>query len=182
MKICLLETSGKLFLRDNIKYGFDHVKGNFGSLTIFNNIYKKYCWASKQTAGRLKIPFVHARRDTIHLWSLELCSSKLYCSKKVFKCVVPKAMNATNDILTLGNVCWYLISALRDAARTIQAMKNEHNQYEVERVLSGGDNRVPLNQLVNLDIKKPIEGSGFRILIPDEKEEAECSVSFKNPN
>jgi hypothetical protein len=61
-------------------------------------------------------------------------------------------------------------------------MKNEHNQYEVERVLSGGDNRVPLNQLVNLDIKKSTEGSGFGILVPDEKEEAECSVSFKNPN
>jgi hypothetical protein len=62
MEICLLETSGKLFLRDNTKYGFDHIKGNFGSLTIFNKIYKKYCWASKETAGRLKIPFVYARR------------------------------------------------------------------------------------------------------------------------
>lgn len=62
MEICLLETSGKLLLRDNTKYGFDHIKGNFGSLTIFNNIYKKYCWASKETAGKLKIPFVHARR------------------------------------------------------------------------------------------------------------------------
>ncbi|ORE01803.1 hypothetical protein BCV72DRAFT_320122, partial [Rhizopus microsporus var. microsporus] len=108
MEICLLETSRKLFLRDNTKYGFDHTKGNFGSLTIFNNIYKKYCWASKQTIGSLKIPFVHARHDAVHLWSLELCSSKLYCSKKIFKCAVPKAMNATNDILALGNVCWCL--------------------------------------------------------------------------
>lgn len=62
MEICLLETSGKLLLRDNTKYGFDHIKSNFGSLNIFNNIYKKYCWASKETAGRLKIPFVYARR------------------------------------------------------------------------------------------------------------------------
>ncbi|KAL7313332.1 hypothetical protein PS15m_007093 [Mucor circinelloides] len=129
MEICLLETSGKLLLRDNTKYGFDHIKCNFGSLNIFNNIYKKYYWASQETAGRLKIPFVHARHDTIHLWSLELCSPKLYCSKKVFKCVVPKATSETNNILALGNVCWCLTSALRDAAETIQAMKNEHNPF-----------------------------------------------------
>lgn len=42
MEICLLETSGKLLLRDNTKYGFDHIKCNFGSLNIFNNIYKKH--------------------------------------------------------------------------------------------------------------------------------------------
>ncbi|EPB83308.1 hypothetical protein HMPREF1544_09954 [Mucor circinelloides 1006PhL] len=182
MEICLLETSGKLLLRDNNKYGFDHIKCNFGSLNIFNNIYKKYYWASQETAGRLKIPFVNARHGTIHLWSLELCSPKLYCSKKVFKCVVPKAMSETNDILALGNVCWCLTSALRDAAKTIQAMKNEHNQYEIERVLSGSDNRVPLNQLVNSDTKKPTEGCGFGILIPEEKEEAEFSICFKAPN
>lgn len=73
-------------------------------------------------------------------------------------------------------------SALRDAAETIEAMKNEHRQYEVERVLSGSDNRVPLNQLVNSDIKKPTEGCGFGILIPEEKEETEYSISFKKPN
>ena len=71
---------------------------------------------------------------------------------------------------------------MRDAAETIQAMKNEHSQYEIERVLSGSDNRVPLNQLVNSDIKKPTEGCGFGILIPEEKEEAEFSICFKNPN
>ncbi|CEP19297.1 hypothetical protein [Parasitella parasitica] len=90
-------------------------------------------------------------------------------------------MSETNDILALGNVCWCLTSALRDAAETIQAMKNEHSQYEIERVLSGGDSRVPLNQLVKLDIKKPTEGCGFGILIPEEKEEAEYSICFKNP-
>lgn len=73
-------------------------------------------------------------------------------------------------------------SALRDVAETIQAMKNEHSQYEIERVLSGSDKRVPLNQLVNSDIKKPTEGCGFGILIPEEKEEAEFSICFKNPN
>ncbi|KAI9470971.1 MAG: hypothetical protein EXX96DRAFT_623149 [Benjaminiella poitrasii] len=179
IKLCLLETSRQLFLRDNTRYGFNHIKGNFGALIIFNHIYKKYCWASKETAGRLKTLFVYARHDTIYLWLLELCSSKLYCSNQVLRCVAPKAMNATNDILALGI---FVDSTSRDAARTIQAMKNEHNQYEAKKVLSGGDNRVPLNQLVNLDIKKPIEGSEFGILIPTKKEEAKCSVSLKNPN
>lgn len=62
VEICLLETSGKLLLRDNSKYGYDHIKCNFGSLNIFNNIYNKYYWGSKETAGRLRISFVYARR------------------------------------------------------------------------------------------------------------------------
>lgn len=85
IEIGLFETSGKYMLRDNAKYGFDHVKGTFGALTIFNTIFSRFHMSSVETATSLKIPFVHARHDSIHLWSLEICSRKLYALKKVFK-------------------------------------------------------------------------------------------------
>lgn len=44
--------------------------------------------------------------DMLYLWSLELCSSKLYTSKKTFKCVIPAKMTDVKDILALGNLIW----------------------------------------------------------------------------
>ncbi|KAI8351221.1 hypothetical protein EDC96DRAFT_448074 [Choanephora cucurbitarum] len=54
-------------LEDNSKYGYDHIKLNFGALCLFNEIYKKYCWASENTALKLRIPFVHARDNILFL-------------------------------------------------------------------------------------------------------------------
>lgn len=61
-ELSILETSGKILLNDNSKYGSDHIKVHYGALSIFNAIYKKYYWASEATALKLHIPFLHARR------------------------------------------------------------------------------------------------------------------------
>lgn len=58
----LLETSGKILLDDNSKYGNNHIKIHYGALSIFNALYKKYYWATEETAANLHIPFLHARR------------------------------------------------------------------------------------------------------------------------
>ena len=60
-ELSILETSGKILLNDNSKYGSDHIKVHYGALSIFNAIYKKYYWASEATALKLHIPFLHAR-------------------------------------------------------------------------------------------------------------------------
>lgn len=61
-EICLLETSGCYLLGDLPKYGYDHVKGAFGTLTMFNAAFKKYHRASFEVPQQLNILFVHARR------------------------------------------------------------------------------------------------------------------------
>ncbi|KAI8365576.1 hypothetical protein BD560DRAFT_332655, partial [Blakeslea trispora] len=135
-EICLLETSGKFMLEDNSNlflvewlsiaakfrnetfdiylYGYDHIKMTFGALCLFNAVYKKHCWANEDTALKLRIPFVHARGNMLHLWSLELCSTKLYLSKKVYKSLVPEKLSNTKDIVTLGNFVWLLKVSKRD--------------------------------------------------------------------
>lgn len=107
-ELFLLETSGRLDLEQKWKYGYDHIKCTFGALSLFNSAFKKYFFASKDTAIRLKIPYLHAIENGLHLWVLELCSDKLYISNKIIKCTVPTKMQDTQDVLMLGNLLWEL--------------------------------------------------------------------------
>ncbi|KAG0973467.1 hypothetical protein G6F29_012823 [Rhizopus arrhizus] len=178
-ELAVLETSGKILLNDNAKYGLDHIKVHYGALSIFNAIFKKYCTATEETATKLKIPFIHARHDTIHLWVFELCSTGLYCSKKVYKSKVPEDMAASKDILTLANFCWCFREALLDAVQVTRRMKEEHEEYQVQKMLLGeGDSRVSLSTLLKLDICKPVMCAGYPFLIPEEKEEEEAVVRY----
>lgn len=49
----LFETSGNLMLNEKWKYGYDHVKCTFGALSIFNAAFKKYFFATEETAMKL---------------------------------------------------------------------------------------------------------------------------------
>ncbi|CAO3677859.1 unnamed protein product [Rhizopus microsporus] len=105
----------------------DHIKVHYGALSIFNAIYKKYYWTSEATALKLYIPFLHSIDDMIHSWSLGLCSSNLYYSKK--------------EILA------------EDAVKVIRMMKEEHEEYSPQRVLSSATkSRTSLNTLLKLNI------------------------------
>ncbi|KAL4210483.1 hypothetical protein AB4K20DRAFT_1867462 [Rhizopus microsporus] len=61
-KLCILETPAPLKLSDKCKYGYNHIKGALVSLPLFNDLFKKYYMASEDTAQRLKVMFVHAKR------------------------------------------------------------------------------------------------------------------------
>lgn len=131
-EICLLETSGKCQLKDIPRFGYDHIKGCFGVLSMFNSIIKENHMAQVDTISSLCLPFVHARGmyikkplymykiiaikniyilfvdDAIHLWSLELCDKKLYAFKKVFKATAPRNWNTFTNVVSLGILVWNL--------------------------------------------------------------------------
>lgn len=58
---CLLETLSTFLFKESGKLGYDHVKGTFGALTLFNAIFKKYNNATLETALNLIVAFIHAR-------------------------------------------------------------------------------------------------------------------------
>ncbi|KAG1454166.1 hypothetical protein G6F46_007552 [Rhizopus delemar] len=150
----LLETSGKLMLNEKWKYGYDHVKCTFGALSIFNAAFKKYFFAAEAMAMKLQIPYLHAMKDSLHLWVLELCSNKLYISNKI-------KLERVHNIL--------------------KAMKEEHDSYEIQRVLEGSSSsRLLLVEMVGTEIQKPVKGEGYDILLPEEKDESDCNVQFTN--
>lgn len=58
-------------------------------------------------------------------------------------------------------------------------MQDEHEQYFVQKVLSGEpENRTSLSTLLKLDLQKPVKCSGFHILLPQEKDKENVSVSY----
>jgi hypothetical protein len=60
-EILLLETSGKYKLKDVPRFGYDHIKGCFGVLTMLSTIIKRNHMASIDTIIKLSLPFVHAK-------------------------------------------------------------------------------------------------------------------------
>ncbi|CAO3667671.1 unnamed protein product [Rhizopus stolonifer] len=177
----LLEISGKLMLNEKWKYGYDHVKCTFGALSIFNAAFKKYFFATEETAMKLQVPYLHAMEDSLHLWVLELCSNRLYISNKVFKCQIPKAMDDTKNIIAMGNLLWCLKMKLERVHNILKAMKEEHDSYEIQRMLEGNSSsRFSLVEMVSTEIQKPVKGEGYGILLPEEKDESDCNVQFTN--
>lgn len=60
-EVCLLETSSTFLFKESGKLGYDHVKGTFDALTLFNAIFKKYNNTTLETAQNLTVAFIHAR-------------------------------------------------------------------------------------------------------------------------
>ncbi|KAG1053900.1 hypothetical protein G6F43_004047 [Rhizopus delemar] len=165
--ISVLETSGKFMLDNNSKYGYNHAKCTFGALSILNATFKKYFGSREVTGFQLRNSVypcqTHSNAieiilldDMLYLWSLELCSSKLYTSKKTLKCVIPAKMTDVKDILALGNLIWLYKKELEKTVKTLRKMKNEYNSYEFERMLGSGDARKSLSKMVNNEIQRPL--------------------------
>ncbi|CAO3699127.1 unnamed protein product [Rhizopus stolonifer] len=73
-EVCLLETSSTFLSKERGKLGYDHVKGTFGALTLFNAIFKKYNSATLETALNLTVALF--MREITHctygVWSFAL--------------------------------------------------------------------------------------------------------------
>lgn len=65
VELCLVGTSGAYKINDAPRFGYDHVKGCFGALTLLNAIIKKYHNAKLDSILRLVIPFMHIRGTQI---------------------------------------------------------------------------------------------------------------------
>lgn len=64
----------------------------------------------------------------------------------------------------------------------LKAMKEEHDSYEVQRMLGGSSSssHLSLVEMVATEIQKPVKGEGYGILFPEEKDESGCNVQFTN--
>lgn len=115
-------------------------------------------------------------------------------------------MDDTKNVLALGNLLWCLkvclISIIISTPKFIKiiflhkkqiklervhnilkAMKEEHDSYETQRMLEGSSSsRLSLVEMVNIEIQKPVKGEGYGILLPEEKDENDCSVRFTGIN
>ncbi|KAG1168120.1 hypothetical protein G6F70_009261 [Rhizopus microsporus] len=92
-------------------------------------------------------------------------------------------MDDTKNVLALGNLLWCLKIKLERVHNILKAMKEEHDSYETQRMLEGSSSsRLSLVEMVNIEIQKPVKGEGYGILLPEEKDENDCSVRFTGIN
>ncbi|KAG1146494.1 hypothetical protein G6F37_004663 [Rhizopus arrhizus] len=179
VELCLVETSGAYKINDAPRFGYDHVKGCFGALTLLNAIIKKYHNAKLDSILRLVIPFVHIRGDSVHLWGLELCSEKLYAFKKLYKCQIPTSWEGQESILSTGVLFYNLAKMLRNLAEQVKIICKEHNGSKASTLLGTAPQKdeVDLLKFIDTSIKKPARGSNYGILLPLETEV--CNVKFE---
>ncbi|CEI86454.1 hypothetical protein RMCBS344292_00894 [Rhizopus microsporus] len=71
IEICLLETSGYYGLNDKGRFGYDHLKGAFGAISMIRHAYKKYPYATTTAAQELRVFFMHAKEKRLNLWSIK---------------------------------------------------------------------------------------------------------------
>lgn len=68
---------------------------------------------------------------------------------------------------------------LENPIKVIKTMKEEHEEYSLQKILSSGaESRTSLSTLLKLDIQKPVKGSGYNLLLPDEYDEEQSSVRY----
>ncbi|KAI8070641.1 uncharacterized protein B0P05DRAFT_513835 [Gilbertella persicaria] len=179
IEICLLEISGKYKLNDIPHTIYDHVKGCFGVLCMLNNLIKKYHKATIETAITLKVPFVHARGDAIHLWSLEICDNKLYALQKLYEAKIPLSWLDKAEVLSLGILLWLLRGLLSTLISTIDTMQEEHDRARTVSLLGLPSPGKDLLDFVNTDIKKPLKGASYGVLLPQD-DRCEASTCMNN--
>ncbi|KAL4216069.1 hypothetical protein AB4K20DRAFT_1964735 [Rhizopus microsporus] len=114
-------------LNDGLKFGYGHIKGTFGCLTIYNEIFRTYHFATEETASKVKIYFVHARRklyNTLNDYLAHLCDS--FVVARALFCKLSK--EDTKNILAMNHFVWQL--KLKRTVDTVQ----EHDDYEMQRM------------------------------------------------
>ncbi|KAG1050632.1 hypothetical protein G6F43_007109 [Rhizopus delemar] len=174
IEICLLEVSGKYESNDIPRFSYDHVKGCFGVLSMLNNIIKAY----HKAAITLRVPFVHARGESIYLWSLEVCNNKLYAFQKIYEAKVPFEWLDQAEVLSFGVFVWLLRNLLSKLVESIEAMAREHDKARIGKLLGLKYPGEDLLDFVNTSLKKPARGASYGVLLPqDDQCEATICMS-----
>ncbi|CEG75815.1 hypothetical protein RMATCC62417_10799 [Rhizopus microsporus] len=99
----------------------------------------------------------------------------------MFKFTVPRSKENSKDILAMGYFVWQLDNQLTSTADIVQQMKQEHDDYEVQRMIDSDLDRASLKSLIDMKIKRPVRGAKYSILLPTEKDEDEEDVCFVKP-
>ncbi|KAI8342205.1 hypothetical protein EDC96DRAFT_547657 [Choanephora cucurbitarum] len=83
----------------------------------------------------LRIPFVHARGERVYLWSLEICSEKLYTFQKIHESNVPLNWDDEDEILSLDALVWLLEKMLSNLVKNIDCIRKEHRKAKARSIL-----------------------------------------------
>ncbi|RUS31593.1 hypothetical protein BC938DRAFT_477488 [Jimgerdemannia flammicorona] len=88
MELLFLETTGHHSLSDRPRACWDHVKGMNGVLAMLARIAYAFPHGSVEDFKNVKVAFIHARGDYLHLWTVSMPSPGIYVMQRVIKALV----------------------------------------------------------------------------------------------
>ncbi|KAI9250220.1 hypothetical protein BDA99DRAFT_523188 [Phascolomyces articulosus] len=185
-EILVLETSGPYNNGDDPRHAYDHIKGAFGLLAMFRSFVNLYHHADLNTLQQLRLWFLHARGDSMHLWALQMPAANIFILERIAKAIVPIEIKDSYYINSVFELFWILKSGLEETGKTLALLEKSHDDYMEEELfgdIQEGDKREDLRKTVATKVVKPVRGSGYGPLLPKSYDVSfSDSISTIHPN
>ncbi|RUP50692.1 hypothetical protein BC936DRAFT_138079 [Jimgerdemannia flammicorona] len=104
IELMFLETTGHYRLVDRPRKGWDHVKGMHGCLAMLGRIARLFAHGSVDEYMNIKVMFLHAHDNELHLWTVCVPSAGTYIMQRVAKAVVPDSFSKLLHIVSTINL------------------------------------------------------------------------------
>ncbi|CEG65213.1 hypothetical protein RMATCC62417_02043 [Rhizopus microsporus] len=129
---------------------------------MLRSALQKYFYAKEAISQDLNLYFVHANGEKVHLWSMEIPSYDIQLMERVALSNVLIKASVVTKVLPLNNFFWRLKRGILEAMKTINKMKQEHEDYMLSLQLGESvEKQKSLFSLVDKVIKKPERRSGM---------------------
>ncbi|KAL9537076.1 hypothetical protein MBANPS3_012106 [Mucor bainieri] len=156
LEILLLETSGSLGSTEKVKINFDHHKGVFGSLAMLKTIADEFSLASADLFQQLKVYFVHAAGNEIHLWSVRFRKGDCYELWREDHLEIKTCFEDKVGFLpALIQFYWNMKGLLENSVDSLVALREDHLRHQVESRYSAPSST--LSNIVNPSILRLIQ-------------------------
>ncbi|KAL9537500.1 hypothetical protein MBANPS3_011728 [Mucor bainieri] len=153
-EILLLETSGCFKNSDKSKVNFDHHKGVYGLLSMLKGITDDYHFGSLHLFMKVKVFFIHAADEHLHLWSI--CYQKedvfdLWREASVH--ILPDEGDKKLHVPRFMQFLWNTKCLIEESINNIIELKQQHGTNSIEQAFSE-DKQESLSDIVNPIILK----------------------------
>ncbi|KAI8890589.1 hypothetical protein K501DRAFT_266034 [Backusella circina FSU 941] len=136
-------------------HAYDHVKGTFSVLSMFNFITSTFRFANIELITSLRVSFLHARKNRLHLWMLEMPTTNVSLLNRIAVYKINECFGSLATVIKLGNFMLKLKSTLEICARSVSDIRTSHEDRALERFLDSDSDIVDIRTIIKPKILKP---------------------------
>ncbi|KAG2228469.1 hypothetical protein BDF21DRAFT_376012 [Thamnidium elegans] len=127
IELAILEVSGPYKLDEQSRFTKDHIKAGYGLIAMINEIAYLYKYASFDIFTKVRLFFIHAKKNKLRLWSFEMPAPGLYILNLLNSVIIPD--NCASCELPMESLCvelWNLRAMLQQTLITIDNLRESH--------------------------------------------------------
>ncbi|ORY97066.1 hypothetical protein BCR42DRAFT_430472 [Absidia repens] len=162
LEIMLLETSNAFECRDKGKISFDHHKGVFGTVAMLKTIADYYSYATTDQFAKIKVFFIQAAGDQLHLWSLCYKENGIYdLWRETYLTIRPSFDDRADLLQELLQFFWNMKELINESIQNIAHIRQNHIS---NRTSSRYKKRSPplLTEIINPPIIKLMQNEDIK--------------------